>query len=114
IDLRMPRPNNRFELFAKIFAEDDEVVEAARGRERPPDLQQFTRGELQKRNPDYIAIYSADAKAPIDVIRNYYDELLQEKLPYHIAFDGSSPQTPWWIYPSEIDHLAGRMTILAR
>ncbi|MGZ5504580.1 MAG: ArnT family glycosyltransferase [Chthoniobacterales bacterium] len=114
IDLRMPHPNSRAELFAKVFEGDEDLIAAARQRESPPDLRQFTHEELESRNPDYIAVYSADHSAPIATVRQYYDDLLQEKFPYRIAFGRTSPKVPWWIYPQDIDHLSGRITILTR
>lgn len=113
-DVRMPRPNNRAEFFARVFAGDEKIVDLARKRERPPDESQFTLEKLQERNPNYITVYSGAYGPPIVVVRKYYEDLLQGNFPYKVVADFQTPAVPHWIYPGEIDFLGGRMTILSR
>ena len=112
-DLRMPSVNGREELFGRIL-KDDPWVESGRIREGHPDEALFTPGALAKRNPAYVAAYSSDYKGPSDTVRTYYRELLDGHLGYDLAFDGKTPAVPTFVYPKEIDFLAGRITILKR
>lgn len=113
VDLRMPVVNGRAELFGRIFA-GDRWVEERRHREGHPDETLFTLEALMKRDPGYIAIYSSDSDAPSEVVKTYYQTLLEGVSPYGIAFDGVSPSIPLLIYPLNIDFLKGRVTILKR
>ena len=114
IDLRMPRPNSRFELFSKIFAGDEGMVEAARKRETPPDLQEFSGEALETRHPDFVAVSATDHMARIEVVHQYYEQMLRGEFPYRIVFDGVATKLPRWTYPREIDQPTRRLTILQR
>jgi hypothetical protein len=111
-DLRMPHMPGRVELFRKVFPEW--VQPLAAEKEGNPDQGLFTAAALEKRNPDYITIYSLDYKVPGETVRRYYGDLLTGKLPYAIVFDADTPRTPKWIYPTTIDFLRGHITILQR
>ena len=112
IDLRLPHMSGRIEFFRKVFPSwvQPLVVE----REGHYDQGLFTAAALEKRNPDYIAIYSLDYNVRSGAVRTYYSDLLAGKSPYAIAFDGETPHVPAWIYPCTIDMLRGRITILQR
>ena len=115
VDLRMPKVTGRAELFSKIFQGNRWVMESLDAREGRPDDQLFTIAELQKRNPDYIAAYSADYVVPNETVKSYYSNLLEGQFPYDIAADGESTvMAPFWLYPRQIDFLGGRITILKR
>ena len=111
-DLRLPNMPGRFELFREVFPEW--VQPLVTENEKNPDQGLFTAAALEKRNPNYISIYSGDYKVPGDAVRRYYGELLTGKLPYAIVFDARTPRAPKWIYPRTIDSLRGRITILQR
>jgi len=111
-DLRLPNMPGRFELFREVFPEW--VQPLVTENEKNPDQGLFTAAALEKRNPNYISIYSGDYKVPGDTVRRYYGELLTGKLPYAIVFDARTPRAPKWIYPRTIDSLRGRITILQR
>jgi hypothetical protein len=111
-DLRLPHMPGRAELFRKVFPEWVQPLVAE--KEGHPDQGLFTAAALEKRNPNYIAIYSLDYKVPSEIVRSYYGDLLAGKFPYAIAFDGEAPPAPAWIYPRTIDFLRGRITILQR
>jgi hypothetical protein len=111
-DLRLPNMPGRFELFREVFPEWVQPLVAE--NEKNPDQGLFTAAALEKRNPNYISIYSGDYKVPSDTVRRYYGELLTGKLPYAIVFDANTPRAPKWIYPRTIDSLRGRITILQR
>ena len=111
-DLRLPNMPGRFELFREVFPEWVQPLVAE--NEKNPDQGLFTAAALEKRNPNYISIYSGDYKVPGDTVRRYYGELLTGKLPYAIVFDARTPRAPKWIYPRTIDSLRGRITILQR
>jgi hypothetical protein len=111
-DLRLPHMPGRVELFRKIFP--DWVQPLVAEKEGNPDQGLFTAAALEKRNPNYITIYSLDYLVPGETVRRYYGDLLTGKFPYAIVFDGETPRAPTWIYPSTIDFLDGRITILRR
>lgn len=114
LDVRMPRFNRRAELFQTIFAGDERVIPHLAEHEKSADERPFSEIELQQRNPDVITLHSFDYDSASETARAYYDLLLQGKLSYRVAFDVSTPAPPKWAYPSDIDFLSGRMTILER
>ena len=111
-DLRLPHMPGRVELFRKIFPEWVQPLVAE--KEGNPDQGLFTAAALEKRNPNYITIYSLDYLVPGETVRRYYGDLLTGKFSYAIVFDAETPRAPTWIYPSTIDFLDGRITILQR
>lgn len=111
-DLRLPLMPGRVELFRKVFPEWVQPLVAE--KEGNPDPGLFTAAALEKRNPNYITIYSPDYRVPGEMVRRYYGDLLTGKFPYAIVFDADTPRAPKWIYPRTIDHLRGRITILQR
>ena len=112
IDLRLPHVSGRLELFRKVFPKSVQPLVAE--NESNPDQELFTAAALEKRNPDYISVYSPDYRVPSETVRRYYGDLLTGKLPYTIVFDGETPRVSAWIYPRTIDSLRGRITILQR
>jgi hypothetical protein len=112
IDLRLPHVSGRLELFRKVFPKWVQPLVAE--NERNPDQELFTAAAFEKRNPDYISVYSPDYRVPSETVRRYYGDLLTGKLPYTIVFDGETPRVSAWIYPRTIDSLRGRITILQR
>jgi Dolichyl-phosphate-mannose-protein mannosyltransferase len=111
-DLRLPLMPGRIELFRKVFPEWVQPLVAE--KEGNPDQGLLTAAALEKRNPNYITIYSLDYRVPGEMVRRYYGDLLTGKFPYVIVFDADTPRAPKWIYPRTIDHLRGRITILQR
>jgi hypothetical protein len=111
-DLRLPNMPGRFELFREVFPEW--VQPLVTENEKNPDQGLFTVAALEKRNPNYISIYSGDYKVRGDTVRRYYGDLLTGKLAYAIVFDARTPRAPKWIYPRTIDSLRGRIIILQR
>ena len=114
IDLRMPHASGRPELFAKIFVNDSWMREHAEQYEAKADEQLFTVDALEKRQPQFITVYSSDYQVRSPLVRKYYSDLLAQKFSYDIVFDGESKEQPGWIYPRDIDFLRGRITILSR
>jgi hypothetical protein len=111
-ELRLPHVPGRAELFRKVFPEW--VQPLVGEKEGSPDQALFTAAALQKRSPNYIAVYSLDYKVPSERVRKYYDDLLTGRFPYAIVFDAETQPSPRWIYPRTIDMLRGRITILQR
>ncbi len=111
-DLRLPHMPGRVELFRKVFPEWVQPLVAE--KEGNPSQELFTAAALEKRNPNYITIYSRDYNVPGEAVRRYYGDLLTGKFPYAIVFDADAPRAPAWIYPRTIDFLRGRITILQR
>jgi hypothetical protein len=102
----------RAELFREVFPEWVQPLIAE--KEPNPDQGLFNAAALEKRNPNYIYIYSPDYRVPVETVRRYYRDLLAGKFPYAVVFDARTPRVPAWIYPRAIDHLRGRITILQR
>ena len=111
-DLRLPHVSGRVESFRKIFPEW--VQAYAVKKEKSPDERLFTPTSLQKRDPNYISVYSWNYQVPSYTVRKYYSDLLLGRFPYIIVFDAETAPVPAWIYPRTIDFLAGRITILQR
>src|SRR5436190_22656637 len=111
-DLRLPHISGRVELFRKIFPKWLQPYVAE--KEKNPDEGLFTAAALQKRDPDYISVYSWNYQVPSRTVRSYYGDLLAGKFPYEIVFDAETARVPAWTYPRTIDFLAGRITILQR
>jgi len=111
-DLRLPHVSGRLALFRKVFPEWVQPLVAE--KEGDPGQGLFNAAALEKRNPNYISVYSPDYHVPGETVRKYYDDLLTGKSPYAIVFDAETPRAPAWIYPRTIDCLSGRMTILER
>ncbi len=111
-DLRLPHMPGRVELFREVFP--DWVQPLVAEKEGHADPRLFTAAALANRNPDYLAIYSADYDVPHKTVRRYYGDFLTGKFPYAIVFDRNTPRAPEWIYPRTIDSLRGRITILQR
>jgi dolichyl-phosphate-mannose-protein mannosyltransferase len=111
-DLRLPHMPGRAELFREVFP--DWVQPLVAEKEGHADPRLFTAAALANRNPDYLAVYSADYNVPDNTVRRYYSDFLTGKFPYAIVFDRSTPRAPEWIYPRTIDSLRGRITILQR
>jgi hypothetical protein len=65
-DLRMPHMPGRVELFRKVFPEWVQPLVAE--KEGKPDQALFTAPALEKRNPNYITIYSLDYKVPGETV----------------------------------------------
>jgi len=114
IDLRMAHVHGRYELFSKMFQDNEWLRNYARKFEGEPDERLFTREELLKRNPDFVSVYSTDYEIRNAAARNYYADLLQGRFPYDIVFDAQTIDSPRWVYPRDIDFLRGRIIILAR
>ena len=111
-DLRLPHMPGRVELFREVFP--DWVQPLVAEKEGHADPRLFTAAALANRNPDYLAIYSADYNVPDKTVRRYYGDFLTGKFPYAIVFDRSTPREREWIYPRTIDSLRGRITVLQR
>ena len=114
VDLRMPPVHGRYELFSKLFPDNQWLKDYAKKVEGQPNEQLFTEDELRKRNPNIVTVYSSDYEVPSQTVKDYYAEMLAGKFGYDIAFDGRTGDPPRWIYPRDIDFLRGRITILTR
>ena len=111
-EIRLPHMTGRLELFQKTFPQWVQPLVAE--NEANPDPRLFTAAALEKRNPNYITIFSPDYRVPSETVRRYYGDILTGKFPYAIVFDGDIPSAPKWIYPRTIDSLSGRIIILQR
>lgn len=109
IDLRLPNDNNRVQLFKAIFKNDPWVAAQSAKYEGCADASIFTEEQLLKRAPQLVCIYSSDIVNGADA---YYRALLNGQFPYHVIYDRSTPPSPWWVYPKNIDFLDGRMALL--
>jgi Dolichyl-phosphate-mannose-protein mannosyltransferase len=119
----MPRISGRVRLFNDILADDSLVTgRISRFEGNDSNVEWYTADALATRSPDYIWIvsdyyerfFSDVLKDYYPGLRQYFADLLEEKLNYAIAYDAATPEVPWWIYPQEIDALGNRITILQR
>jgi len=110
-----PNSNERAAMFAKVFGNNPWVANSLAEREGIVDPANFTLAALQARNPQYVAIdslvYGGLTPGPV---KSYFTDLLAGRYPYGIVFDLTSAPMPRWIYPSQIDFLHNRITILKR
>ena len=114
VDWRMPVANGRTELFSKVFRGNQWVEEMVwvEGRPRQPV---FSAAGQAQRHPDLVAIWSPDVEeVPVEFVRNYYHDLLTQKLEFKTVFEGVTPAVSPLLYPQEIEFLPGTITILSR
>jgi len=114
VDIRMPRPCGRMEIFERIFKGNKWVENQLQQRERTADSALFTPDQLQLRNPDFLAIHSHDYETGDKMVDQYYLDLIAEKMPYRVVYDAQSMTPPAWSYPQEIEYLKNRFTVLER
>lgn len=120
-EVKMPIITGRRKLFKNLFADNPWVMNQL--KRRPEDQENwYTKTALLSRKPDYIAINSLYYQRFLEgeilgnlypSIKKYFSDLLEEKFPYKIVFDSQSPVYPFWIYPTTIDFLDNRITILS-
>lgn len=111
-----PYATGRSSSFTKIFGDNAVIrkgIEKFEQADYPDDT--FTLQGLQRRGPDYVAFsnqafqFTADEKA-----QRYYADHLAERLGYRKVFDATwMPALPW-TYPTGVDFLVERMTILKK
>jgi hypothetical protein len=118
----MPYVNSKIKLFAKLFPPNSWVMQEVRKRvSNDPEtaIGWYSLEQLMKRRPDYIAIDSIFYDKVIDPnlypsVKEFHRNLLDQRYPYKIVFDRSSPTIPKWVYPQQITYADNRITILAR
>jgi hypothetical protein len=110
----MAHVNGRKKLFAELFKGNKWVEGRPAIYEGDADEGLFTTEALARRNPSIITAHSLDYEVPGEIVPKYYADLIDGKLGYHVSFDQRTLEAPSWVYPREIDFLAGRMTILVR
>jgi hypothetical protein len=119
-----PNVSGRERIFAKVFNNDPFIVgsEDARKKEEQ-QVDWYSLQRLEERRPDFIAVnslyYERFTKPGLKqdlypTMKNYFQQLIGERYPYEIVFDEESKHAPFWAYPTEIDFLYNRVTILAR
>ena len=119
-----PFVDGRERLFAKLFPGNAFIAGTQEDSKKTDELVDwYSLKKLLKRNPDFLTIDSLYYKRFIEPgirrelypsMNKYFQDLLQGKYPYKIAFDRESKLPSIWVYPQEIDFLHNRITILAR
>ncbi len=118
---RMPVISGRKKQFEEQFSNDAFVGEKLLEVEHEDHREDwYSREKLMTRKPEYIAVNSLYYDRFIDgpsgghypVIKQFFEDLLDEKYPYKIVFDEETKKYFPWLYPREIDFLRNRMTIL--
>jgi len=122
-DNRLAHVTGRRKIFEQIFPADAWVMKEIRKRQDDTDaVQGFTFTELMQRQPDYIAVDSIQYNRFLQEkpallypsMKKFYSELLEEKYPYKIVFDRTTPTLPKWIYPQKIEFVDNRIVILKK
>lgn len=108
----------------RLFQDLSESSYVRAGLENEPDnIDWYTEESLADRQPDFLAVDSLYTSRFQEGTRigelyptmgRFFATLLDEELGYRIVFDRASPETPAWAYPSEIDFLNNRLTVLER
>lgn len=119
-----PFVDGRERLFAKLFPGNTFIAGTKEDSQKTDEMVKwYSFKQLMQRKPDFLAIDSLYYKRFIEPgikrelypsMNKYFQDLLNEKYPYKIAFDKESKLPPAWVYPQEIDFLHNRITIFAR
>ena len=115
-----PQLSPRARAFKKQFT-DKQILDRMEHFE-PDNSAWFSVNKLLQRDPDYVAInwlfyhefMSGQGAQNFPEIRQFYNDLLNEKTPYRIIFDRETEPAPWWAYPKDMDFLKSRITIFER
>lgn len=120
----MPFVTGRERLFAKLFP-GDEFINGTLADQAAADwpVQWFTPAALHARQPSYLVtnsnyfyrFLSPGLRGDLyPSMREYFGQLLDERLGYEIVLDVSTPTPPRWAYPRNIDFLQNRLVVLRR
>ena len=109
--VKIPNAIERGATFAKIFAQDKEMQEVIKRREDKVGIEWFSKAARQARNPDWIFWSNIDVEG---IVWPQYNALFQAGSGYEVAWDRSSPSSPWWSYPQNTEFLRNRTTVWKR
>ena len=108
---RIPSGIDRWENFSERFALDEDVMKVVNKRKEPLGLEWFSREARNKRNPDWIFWSTIDIEKST---RRFHEAMVNGESGYRIAWDGTSPKLPLWVYPQNTEFLQNRATILTK
>jgi hypothetical protein len=120
--VRMPMVSGRKQIFGDILADNVWVRENI-DRFEHSGADWYVLQSLAHRAPDAVVVDSlyygrfledGGVGESYSEIRQFFADLLEEHLGYHIVFDRTSEAAPAWAYPREIDILHNRIVVLAR
>jgi hypothetical protein len=119
----MPSISGRSRMFMDKLGDDRWVVDRERVISKSEPTQWYSEQALIGRNPDFVAIDSlyfgrfaqgTTRAGYYPEIARFFDDLLNERMPYRIVFDARTEAPPWWVYPKDIEFLWNRMVVLRR
>ena len=108
---RIPSGIDRWENFSERFALDEDVMKVVNKRKEPLGLEWFSQEARNKRNPEWIFWSTIDIEKST---RRFHEAMVDGESGYRIAWDGTSPKLPLWVYPQNTEFLQNRATILTR
>jgi hypothetical protein len=119
--MRMPMISGRIRIFSDILADNVWVRENINRFEKSGE-DWYSAASLRQRGPEAVAVdslyYCRFLEGPAGEayyeIKEFFTNLLKERLGYGIIFDRTSQEAPFWAYPREIDSLHNRIVILER
>jgi hypothetical protein len=120
--VRMPMVSGRMQIFNDLLADNVWVRENI-DRIEQSGADWYAPESLARRAPDAVVVDSlyygrflgdGAAGKSYSEIKEFFADLLEERLRYHIIFDRTSPEAPVWAYPRQIDNLDNRIVILER
>lgn len=120
--VRIPAVTGRYELLSEMFADNPLIMERLRSRDDSNDYVQWYGGAaLRERHPDFVAVDSLYYNRFFDragedypTVKQFFEDLLAERLGYEIVYDGRSIASPRWLYPREMVFVDNRLVILRR
>ncbi len=122
-DVRMPTVSGRKRVLSRVFAANESMLEDISSREQEANLNWYAPGALTQRRPAFVAVDSMfydrflnlrGAGGDYPEINRFVNDLLANKLGYHVVFDRTTQASPAWLYPRDMDFVDNRMVVLAR
>jgi hypothetical protein len=122
VDVRMPTFSGRARVLAKVFKSNEAMMRQVISAETDESMTWYTADALAQRHPDFIALDSKYFGRFLDgnvadeypQARAFMTDLLAGRLGYRVVFDKSTPGSPSWLYPEDIDFVDNRLVILRR
>ncbi|MBE9050898.1 glycosyltransferase family 39 protein [Nostocales cyanobacterium LEGE 11386] len=122
ISQKMPFIGGRKRVFEQQFKDSESLVEKIPLAEKEADDAWYSLDQLMIRKPDYILLNSfyygrfttGRSGEYYPSVKQFFNDLIDEKYPYKIIFDQRTKAPPSWVYPQKIQFLQNRMIILAR
>ena len=122
IDVRMPTLTGGKRLLSEVFAGDATMLKTIEKMESDKNIAWYDATALAVRRPDFIALdsrhYNPFLSGPTSRLypemREWIEGLLGGQLGYEVVYEASSPRSPDWLVPRNIQFLDNHIVILKR